>query len=319
MPTDSTQARRRFLRGLTGGCLVGLAGCSDNPTRNGSVTDPSPTESEPEETETPTDDPSPDSRPSVVRLSPVEDPREVWRTGLTAIYPTDLIGWLEEVASHDRLVEKRISTGHEMPNPPLQVLRRIRFVELPDAPYLEEPGLITGYYELAVEAGPYYEMILGAERVTPPSDAEVTPVTDLDGERREVVVAAIEDDTERGRVESDTELAEWARNSFIDTHYRYEGNTYRGYEVQRTNAVSSSTKAWYKLSASPSREYDDAAYLLLPNLVESVRTELDATGVREQTDELVVEDPSESLVAFADRMSMLVTHVTIFRMHVETR
>jgi hypothetical protein len=304
---------------LTGGGLVGLAGCSDNQPRNGSVTDPSPTESEPEDPETPTDEPSPDSRPSVVRLSPVEDPREVWRTGLTAIYPTDLIRWLEEVASHDRLVEKRVSTGHEMPDPPLQVLGSIRFVELPDAPFIEDAGSITGYYELDVEAGPYYEMILGAEQVTPPSDAEVTPVTDLEGERREVVVAALEDDTERSRVYSDTELAEWARNSFIDTYYRYEGNTYRGYEIQRTNAASSSTEAWYRLSATPSREYDDATYLLLPNLVESIRAELDAAGVRERTDELVVEDPSESLVAFADRMSMLVTHVTIFRMHVEAR
>jgi hypothetical protein len=283
------------------------------------VRDPSPTESEPEETETSTDDPSPDSTSSVVRLSPVEDPREVWRTGLTAIYPTDLIRWLEEAASHDRLVEKRVSTGHEMPDPPLQVLRSIRFVGLPDAPFLADAGSITGYYELDVEAGPYYEMALSAEQVTPPSDAEVTPVTDLDGERREMVVAAIEDDTEKSRVDSNTDLAEWARDSFIDTHYQYEGTPYRGYEIQRTNAASSSTEAWYELSATPSREYDDATYLLVPNLVESVRAELDAAGICERADELIVEDPSESLVAFADRMSMLVTHVTIFRMHVERK
>lgn len=316
---DSPQTRRRFLRVLTGGSLVGLAGCSGNETGNGSVTNSSPTESEPENAGTPTDSPSSNSsKPQVVRLTPVEDPREVWRTGLTAIYPTDLIGWLRDVASHNRVVQKRVSTRHEMPNPPLQVLRMIRFVELPDASYLEDPGSITGYYELDVEAGPYYEMILDVEQTTPPSDAVVKTIDDLDGERRELVVAAIEDDTVGSHVESDTELAGWARKSFIDTYYRYRGNTYRGYEVQRTDAASSSTEAWYELSASPSREYDDATYLLLPDLIGSVRAELDAKGVREQTGEFTIENPSESLVAFADQMSMLITHVTIFRMRVET-
>jgi hypothetical protein len=242
----------------------------------------------------------------------------VWRTGLTAIYPTDLIGWLRDVASSDRAVQKRVSTRHQMPDPPLQVLRRVRVVEQPDASYLEDPGSITGYYELDVEAGPYYEMVLDLEQTTPPSDEAVTPIADLDGDRRELVVAAIEDDSGRTHVASDTELAGWVRKSFIDTYYRYQGNTYRGYEVQRTDAASSSTVAWYNLSASPSRDYDDATYLLLPDLVDSVRAELDAGGVREQTGDFAIENPSESLVAFADQISMLLTHVTIFRMRVET-
>lgn len=316
---DSPQTRRRFLRVLTSGSLVGLAGCSGNETGNGSTPTSSPTESEPEEAETPTDSSSPtSSKPQLVRLTPVEDPREVWRTGLTAIYPTDLIGWLQDVTSHDRVVQKRVSTRHEMPDPPLQVLQRIRFVEQPNAPYLEGPESITGYYELDVEAGPYYEMILDVEQSTPPSDAVVKTIDDLDGERCELVVAAIEDDTVGSHVDSDTELADWVRKSFINSYYRYKGNTYRGYEVQRTDAASSSTEAWYKLSASPSRKYDDATSLLLPDLIASVRAELDAKGVREQTGEFTIENPSESLVEFADQMSMLITHVTIFRMRVET-
>lgn len=313
MPTDPPQTRRRYLRRVIAGSLAGLGGCSGDLTENGTVTDSSPTESASDEHNTSTEE------PQVVRLSPVEDPREVWSTGLTTIYPTDLIGWLQEVASHDRTIRKRVSTGQEMPNPPLQVLRRIRFVELPDAPYLNDADLITGYYELDVEAGPYYEMILNAEPATPPSDAVVTPVADLDKERREFVITAIKDDTEGSRVGSDTALAGWVRESFIDTYYRYEGDTYRGYEVQRTDAESTSTEAWYTLSASPSREYDDATYLLLPDLVDAVRAELDAVGLRERASEFVVEDPSEPLVAFAEQMAMLVTHITIFRVRVETR
>jgi hypothetical protein len=313
MPTDPPQTRRRYLRSVISGSLVGIGGCSGNLTENETVADSPPTENASDEHNTPTEE------PQAVRLSPVDDPRELRSTGLTAIYPTDLIGWLQDVTSHDRTVRKRVSTGQEMPNPPLRMLGRVRFVEPPDAPYLDDADSITGYYELDVEAGPYYEMHLNAEPATPPSDAVVTPVADLDTEHREFVIAAIEDDTEGSRVASDTALARWVRESFVDTYYRYEGETYRGYEVQRTDAGSASTEAWYTLSASPSREYDDATYLLSPGLVDTVRAELDAVGLRERADGIVVEDPSQSLVAFADQMAMLVTHITIFRIRVETR
>jgi hypothetical protein len=304
---------------VVGGGLAGVAGCSGDRTENGTATDPPPTETSSDADGTPTDEPQADSgETQVVRLSPVEDPREVWTTGRTAIYPTDLIGWLRKVASHDRTLRKRVATSQEMPDPPLQVLRRIRFVEPNDVSFVDDAGGITGYYELDIEAGPYYEMILNAAPADPPSDAMVTPVGDLNGEYRELVVAAIQDSTEEDRVYSDTELAEWARESFIDNYYRYEGETYRGQEVQQTDVPSSSTEAWYELAASPSRAYDDATYLLLPDLIETVRAELDAAGVPERMDELVVEEPSESLVAFADQIAMLITHLAIFRVRPET-
>ena len=319
MPTAPSHTRRRYLGLVVGGGLVGFAGCSGNRAGSRTVTDLSPTETNADADDTPTDEHgSGGGETRVVRLSPVDDPREVWTTGRTAVYPTDLIGWLREVASHDRTLRKRVSTSQEMPDPPLQVLGRIRFVEPNDDSFVDAAGGITGYYELDIEAGPYYEMILDADPADPPSDEAVTPVGDLDGEHRELVVAAIRDSTEERRVYSDTELAEWARESFIDHYYDYEGETYRGHEVQRTDGASSSTEAWYELAASPSREYDDATYLLLPDLVEPVRAELDATGVPEQVDELVVEEPSEPLVAFADQISMLITHLTIFRVRPET-
>lgn len=309
MPTDPHLSRRGCLRLVAGGGLVGLTGCSGGQMEHGTADDPSPA-----------DESGPDSGPpQVVRLSPVADPREIWQTGLTMIYPTDLIGWLREVATHDRTLRKRVSTSQEMPDPPLQVLEAVRFVELTDVPFLDEAAAITGSYDLDVEAGPYYEMVLGAEPTTPPANTEATPVEDLDGERHELVVAAIEDNTEGSRVTSDTDLAAWARESFIDTYYRYDGETYRGYEVQQTDTAATSTEAWYELAAATSREGDDATHILLPDLDKTVQAELDAAGVHKRTAELLIDDPSDPLLAFADQMSMLVTHLTIFRVHRETK
>lgn len=309
VPTDPHLTRRGCLGLVAGGGPVGLAGCLGDLA--GTADDSSPT-----------DDPGTDgTEDRVVRLSPVEDRGEVWHTGLVAIYPTDLIWWLREVATHDRTLRKRVSTGREMPDPPLQVLRDVRFVGLDDAPFVEDAGEITGHYDLEVEAGPYYEMVLDAEPADPPADAAVTPVRTLDDEHREFAIAAIEDgeeDVDGNRVYTDTALAEWARETFIDSYYRYDGDTYRGYKIQRTDAESATTEAWYGLSASSSREGDDDTALLLPDLAETVRTELDAARVGERTDDLVIEAPSDSLAAFADRIAMLVTHLVIFRVRLET-
>jgi hypothetical protein len=300
MPTGFRPTRRGCLGLLAGVGLVGFAGCSGDLIETDGPSGSDGTENQ------------------VVQLSPVEDPREVWHTGLTAIYPPDLIGWLREVATHDRTLQKRVATAREMPDPPLQVLRNVRFVALDDASFVEDVAEVTGYYDLEIEAGPYYEMVLGAEPADPPDDAEVTPVETLGDDRRELAIAAIDDGTGGNRVYSDTVLAEWARESFVDGYYRYDGEAYRGYEVERTETASSTTEAWYELSASTSREGDDDTSLLLPDLVETVRTELDAAGVSERTDDIVVEDPSEPLAAFADEIAMLVTHLTIFRVGLET-
>ena len=309
MPTDPPLTRRGCLGLLAGGGPVGLAGCLGDLA--GTADDTSTT-----------DEPGTDgTQDRVVRLSPVEDRGEVWHTGLVAIYPTDLTGWLREVATHDRTLRKHVSTAQEMPDPPLQVLGDVRFVGLDDAPFVEDAGEITGSYDLDVEAGPYYEMVLDAEPADPPADAAVTPVENLVDQHREVAIAAIEDgedDTDANRVYTDTDLAEWARETFVGSYYRYDGDTYRGDEVQRTDVTSTTTEAWYELSASPGREGDDDTALLLPDLVERARTELDAARVGDHTDDLVIEDPPESLAAFADRIAMLVTHLVIFRVQLDT-
>ena len=81
------------------------------------------------------------------------------------------------------------------------------------------------------------ELLVGAERSDPPSDATVTAVTDLPEANRDLAVATIEDGSGDARVYSETELGEWVRGSFFGCHYRYEGETCRGYEVQQTDAA----------------------------------------------------------------------------------
>jgi len=200
-----------------------------------------------------------------------------------------------------------------MPDPPLQVLKHVRFVTLEGAPFLADTGEVTGHYDINVKAGPRYEMVVGAEA----ADATAPAVADLAGECRDLAVAAITEDGGETRVSSDTPLGPWVRESFIDGYYSYDGDTYRGHE-QQPGAGASTTEAWYELSATPSREGDDDTYVLLPDLGGTVRTELADSGVGERTDELVVEDPSAPLAASADRMAMLVTHVAIFRVDLET-
>lgn len=317
MSTDPHLTRRAWLGLLAAGGPAGLGGCLGDGEENGTA-EPSPTATDGVATQTPSNGSGPGSAEDrIVRLSPVGDPREVWRTGLVTVYPTDLVGWLREVATHDRTLRKRVSTSREMPDPPLQVLKHVRFVTLEDAPFLADSGEVTGHYDLNVKAGPRYEMAVGAEAADPPADATVTAVADLAGERRDLAVAAITEDADETRVSSDTALGQWVQESFIDGYYRYDGDTYRGHE-QQTDAGGSTTEAWYELSATQSREGDDDTYVLLSDLEGTVRTELADSGVGEGTDELVVEDPSAPLAAFADRMAMLVTHVAIFRVDLET-
>lgn len=174
----------------------------------------------------------------VFRLSPVR-PRDIWKTGLVMIYPTDLVGWLRDAATSDGTLEKRVSTAQEMPNPPIRVLKHIRFVD-------HAGSLDNCYYELDIEAGPAAE------------------------------------------------------------------------QDQQTEETPSKTDAWYEISASSGREWDDATYLVLPDLDQSVRSELETAGVGERTDEIVIEDPSESLAVVLDELSNVVTHLTVFLVDRET-
>ncbi|WP_254840247.1 hypothetical protein [Natronomonas marina] len=301
MPTDPT--RRGYLGLLTGGSLAALAGCTGDPRTDPSPDDGSPTPTDPTERA-----PTGTAGPPTVILTPVDDPREARSTGRVSVYPDELADWIRTAATSDRTLRRHVSTGQEMPRPPLPALRDVRLVD--------EAGDADGHYDLDVDAGTRYEMLVGADPVEPPGDATVTAVGDLSRERRNLAVAAIEGDASGGRVYPETELGEWARESFFGGYYRHDGETYRGYEVQQTDAVSSSTEAWYVISASENREGDDDTVLGLPAL-DDVRAELEAAGLGEATEEIRIEDPPGGLETYALETAMVLTHLALFRVSVE--
>lgn len=298
MPTDPT-TRRGYL-GLAACAAAGLAGCTNDPgmETDGPATDVPSTETAPTST----------AGEPTLRLEPVA-PRELRTTGRVAVHPPDLTGWIRAAATAGRTLREHASTVRENPDPPLSILRDVRLVD--------ETSDLEGHYDLEVDAGTRYELLVGAERTDPPSDTTVTAVSDLTEARRDLAVGAIEDGSSGVRVYPETELGEWARESFFGGHYRYDGETYRGYEVQRTDAASLSDEAWYVISATPSRGGDDDTYLVLPDLDEGVRAELEAAGLGGATDELRIEDPSEGLVEYALGTAVLLTHHATFRTVVE--
>jgi hypothetical protein len=305
MSTDRT-TRRRCLDLLAGGAVAGLAGCAGDPGTDASASGATPTGNESEPTET---TPTGTVGPPVVRLVPVEDHRETRRTGRVSVSPADLVEWLRTAASSDHTLRTYVSTARDMPRPPLSALRDVRLVD--------EASDLEGHCDLQVESGTRYRMLVGAEAVDPPADAEPTPVGDLPPDRRDLAVAAIEDGSDGARVYPETARGEWARESFFGGHYSYDGETYRGYEVQQTDAAFFSDQAWYVIAASPARGGDDDATLGLPDLDDRVRAELEGAGLGETVDELRIEDPSEALPEYVSGAAMVVTHLALFRPSVE--
>lgn len=303
MPTDPRPTRRDYLL-FAGGAVAGLAGCASG-TTNG-TDEPTPTGAGTPTSAAGTDTPG----GATVRLTPVGDPREARRTGRVSVYPADLAAWVRTAASSDRTLRKHATAGQEMPRPPLSVLRDVRVVD--------ETGDLDGHYELAVDAGTRYRMHVGAEPSDPPDDGQVTAVEELAEKRRQLALAAIEDGLEGARVYPETERGEWSRESFFGGHYRHDGETYRGHEIERTDAAFFSSEAWYVISASERPAGDDDTVLVLPDIGASVRTELREAGLEGRPEEFAVEDPSEELAAYADRTAVLLTHAAAFRIRLET-
>lgn len=81
---------------------------------------------------------------------------------------------------------------------------------------------VAGAFDAEIAGGPYYEYLIGAERV--------------DG---------------NGRVEPQTVAGQWYLGEWIGSYYRTDGRVYRGIEVQQTDAGFFSTDAYYVLDLSP--------------------------------------------------------------------
>ncbi|QKY18860.1 hypothetical protein B4589_000180 [Halolamina sp. CBA1230] len=295
--------RRALLIGL-GGAVV-LAGCQTGDDQS-DTDSPSSTGSE---TATTTQSPTPSGQFSLTPTDPraAEEP--------VTVLPADLPAWLRDVATADTTVREHAGVDFAPavqayePIPPLPVFDRVE---------IDDPGGDAGgRYDFDAEGGVRYDLLVGAEAVSPPEDAEVTPISELSGERREIALAAVGAESDRDRrVYPETELGSWARTAFFGGYYRYDGTTYRGNEVQQTDAAFFSKRIWYVISASET-DAEASVTLALDEVDSRVRAVVDELRGEHETIEPMARrvegETAAVLAAFAEGGTLLLTHEAVYR------
>ncbi|WP_380676283.1 hypothetical protein [Salinigranum sp. GCM10025319] len=239
--------RRTFLATVTGAALSGgLAGClaSDGETTHGTgsdgatSTDSWASTSRSSTTTRPTTEPSTPAE-ARIRLTAVD---ELPTDAAVVVYPPTLREWLRRAAERSGPVRGSDDAFVYAPDPVLEDVDRIRLVG---------STAVEGTYDLSVDGGPRYDLLVGAEPVDePPANASIVPSETLSSARRDLVERAV-DEGQRATVSPETELGEWTRTAFFDGYVSHDGSLYRGYEVQQTDAAFFSTEVWYVLSLSP--------------------------------------------------------------------
>ena len=255
--------RRGLLASVTG--LAGIAGClTDEPTTPTGSSSPN---ADAAETEPPT--------AGRVSLTPA-DPSEV--DGPVTVLPDDLREWIRRAVAEETTVRAH-GSGYVYPArqtyepiPPLTGFDRLRV----DDPTREA----VGSYDLDAAGGVRYERVVGAEETSRPDGDQATPISALPAARRELALAAIGAESDRGRrVFPETELGSWARTAFFGGYYSHDAAVYRGHEVRQTDAAFSATEVWYVFSLSATEaQSGQRLSLALPDrrgraLVEKVRRE----------------------------------------------
>ena len=293
--------RRALLIGLGGS--VALAGCQTG--GDPSVTDsPSSTGSE-----TATRSPTPSGRFSLTPTDPEAAEESV------TVLPADLRTWLRDVATADTTVREHAgvhvapAAQTYEPIPPLSAFDRVE---------IDDPrGDAGGRYDLDAEGGVRYDLLVGAEEVSPPEDAEVAPISELSGERRELALTAVGAESDRDRrVYPETELGSWGRTAFFGGYYRHDGTTYRGHEVQQTDAAFFSNRIWYVVSASAT-DAEPSVTLALEEVNTTVRDAVDELRGEHETIEPMARrvegETAAALAAFAAGGTLVLTHEAVYR------
>ncbi|WP_435317632.1 hypothetical protein [Haloarchaeobius sp. TZWSO28] len=197
-----------------------------------------------------------------------------------------------------------------------------RFVIPPPTPFLHGTETLdikfpgseapSGTYTFDVASGARYEMRAAASRVDSVPDQEsATPVGDLDPERRTVVEGAVDGD--EPTVYPETELGTWFRESFIGGYFLVDGQTYRGHEVQQTDAGFFSETVWYVLQPSDQSADEQPTTLRLPDLSPSLLDRLESVLPLESGAKAVIDDPSDELARLAAETDLVATHTVRYR------
>lgn len=222
------------------------------------------------------------------------------------VYPPVLREWLRQAATQSTPVRGYDETFIEAPDP---ILARADTVELTGA------GDVDGVYDVSVDGGPRYELHVGATPVDEvPADATVTDLVMLSTERRSLVERAMEE--RFVRVYPETALDEWARTDFFGSYVRHDGTTYRGHEVQQTDAAFFSEEVWYVLSLSAgAHEASSPLTLGLGSIPDAVAERLEPLFSERQR--AITSDPislgAESR-AFVEETPYLLTHTRVFEL-----
>jgi len=288
--------RRHFL-GLCGVGAAALAGCAGRGRETGSPGGTATGTASPADgasTDTPTG--------GVLRLTPADLPAG----GTAVVYPADLQEWLREAASTDTTLRVHAAAAVERPVPPLPSFDRVRF-EDPD----EE---VTGWYAVQAEGGTRYRYKADATEVTPPDDATITPVADLEADQRNLAVAAITDDIDGRDFYPETELGEWARTEFFGGYVRYNGTVYQGREFQQTDAGFFSTECWYILSLEGVSGGEGPTLVLADidrDIRETVEGLLDDRDLPHESATLDADGAPASAVRFFENTDYLLTHAAV--------
>ncbi|WP_439025691.1 hypothetical protein [Haloarchaeobius sp. DT45] len=197
-----------------------------------------------------------------------------------------------------------------------------RFVTPPPNPFLRgtetlaldvpDDEALSGVYTFEVASGPRYEMRAGVAGVeTVPAEETATPVADLGPARRQFVEQAVAG--QQPSVYPETELGTWFRESFVRGYFRVDGRTYRGREIQQTDAGFFSETIWYVFEPSDGSADEPPSTLSLPDLPPSLLARLESLLPPESGGPTTVEDPSDAMAALASETTFVATHTGIFR------
>jgi hypothetical protein len=165
-----------------------------------------------------------------------------------------------------------------------------------------------GGYELEADGGVRYELLVGADRLE--GDGSGTQVSELEGERRELALAAIRNDGPR--VYPETELGEWVRTEWFGSRWEHEGAVYRGKEVQQTDAAFFSQQVWATVRMRETRADPQVVFeLRAPG--DEVRDALDPVFAEWSSDEstATLDDPPAAVREYLEPTDLLATHTVV--------
>jgi hypothetical protein len=301
---------RRAVLSIAATGLPAIAGCTgDEATPTNSPTDVHTATDTPTDSETASPTPAPSGTLSL-DLTSIDEV-----DGDLTVYPTDLREWIRTVATSDRTLRTHAETPTYDPSPPLASVQRVHLED--------ELGDSSGIYDLSVEGDTRYRLLGGAEEVSPPSDGDITAVSDLPETRREFALAAIGAESgDDARVFPETELGSWVRNEFFGGYFSHDEKTYRGKEAQQTDAEFFATEVWYVLSATDVDAPSAPQTLRLSSIDSAVRGVID--DLRTSEDRLTSKETSvegETAVAvraFTEEHSHLLTHDAVYRVMFES-